>query len=78
MTAAAVMVVGHAVSCDLPQAASADGREGGAARPLHVHHAPAGKVQLERTRGFFLDLGPGGIGDGSKLAMEVIHGGGFL
>ena len=45
----------------------------GAGRPLHVDDAPSGKVALERARCFLFDLSPGGIGNGGKLAMEIIH-----
>ena len=60
------------------QVAGADGGEAGAARPLHVDHAPSGQVALERARRLLFDLRPGRIGDGGKLAMQVIHVGCLL
>jgi hypothetical protein len=58
--------------------AGADGGKAGAARRLHVDHAPPGEVALERARRFFLDLTPGSIGNGRELAMQVIHVGCLL
>ena len=63
---------------DVPQVAGADGGQPGPARCLHVHHAPPGQVALERARRLFLDLRPGRIGNGGKLAMQVIHVGCLL
>ena len=63
---------------DRPQVAGADGGEAGARRPLHVDHAPSGEVALERARCFLFDLGPRRIGNGGKLAMQIIHGGCLL
>ena len=60
------------------QVAGADGGEAGAARPLHVDHAPAGEVALERARGFLFDLRPGRVGNRGKLAMQIIHAGCLL
>jgi hypothetical protein len=58
--------------------AGADGGNAGAARPLDVDDAPTGEIALERARGFFLDLRLCGIGNGGKLAMQVIHAGCLL
>ena len=65
-------------SGDRPQVAGADGREAGARRPLHVDDAPSGKVALERARCFLFDLSPCRIGNGGKLAMQIIHVGCLL
>ena len=45
----------------------------GAARPLYVNHASPSKVALEGARCFLFDLCPCRIGNGSQLAMEIIH-----
>ena len=63
---------------DAPQVAGADGGQPGPPRRLHVDHAPSGQVALERARRLFLDLRPGRIGNGSELAMQVIHVGCLL
>ena len=60
------------------QVAGADGGQRGAARRMHVDHAPSGEIALERARGFFLDLRPGRVGNGGELAMQVIHAGYLL
>src|SRR5260370_3086558 len=57
--------------------ARADGREGDAARPPHIHDAASGEVAFERARGFFLDLSPRRIGDRGKLAVQIVHNGDF-
>src|SRR5580658_8871315 len=46
-----------------------------AARSLHVDHAASGHVPFEGARSLFLDLGPRALGNGSQLAMEVVHEG---
>ena len=53
--------------------AGAHGRELIAVRAVHVHDPPGRQVPLERAGGLFPDLGPGGIGDGRELAVQVIH-----
>src|SRR6202051_1745421 len=58
---------------DCPQVAGADGREVCASRPLYIDHAPSCEVTLEGARCFLFDLSPCQIGNGSKLAMEIIH-----
>src|SRR5882757_4682799 len=62
---------------DILQMAGADGREGGAARPLHIHDAASGEVAFERARGFFLDLSPRRVGYRGKLAVQIVHNRGF-
>jgi hypothetical protein len=63
---------------DAAQVAGADGGQPGSPRRIHVDHPPPGQVALERARGLFLDLRPGRIGNGGKLAMQVIHVGCLL
>src|SRR5260221_425691 len=63
--------------CDILEMARADGREGDAARPLHIHDAASGEVAFERARGFFLDLSPRRVGDRGKLAVQIVHNRGF-
>ena len=55
------------------EVAGADGGKADAARPVHVHHAPAGKIALKRARRLLFDLRPRRIGNRSQLAMQVIH-----
>ena len=63
---------------DRLQVAGADGGEASAAGPLYVDDAPSGEVALERARCFLFDLSPCRIGNGGKLAMEIIHVGCLL
>ena len=65
-------------SRDRPQVACTDSRKADTARPVHIDHAPSGEVALERARCLFFDLSPRRIGNGGKLAMQIIHAGCFL
>jgi hypothetical protein len=58
--------------------AGADGGESSARWTLDIDDASPGEIALKRTRSFLFNLSPRRIGNGGKLAMEIIHVGFLL
>src|SRR5262249_385707 len=56
------------------QMAGPDSGESRTRRPLQIDHPPSGEVAFECASCFLFDLSPRRIGNGSELAMQIIHG----
>ena len=65
-------------SRDRPRVTGADGGKADAAGLPHVDDAPSGEVALERACCLLFDLSPRRLGNGRKLAMQIIHAGCLL